>query len=239
MPQDTHFQALGSIERSTRRERILNKLRTAVSSGQLPPGTHLAETELSAQLGVSRGTLREALRHLQQEGLLSKDARGRLSVRVVTAREVGEIFDVRYALESLAISVICEQPISPAVAASLQAALEILEQSESGDIEGQVDADLAFHEAICQASGNQTLVDSWRRVSGLARASITAAGRETARDNMSAARHAPILGAVLEGDAQQAMAVLKAHNDSARERIVINMEPDGAGKKSPAPRPAV
>jgi DNA-binding GntR family transcriptional regulator len=223
MSLDAQFQSLGSIERTTRRELILDRLRSAVSSGQLAPGTHLAETELSAQLGVSRGTLREALRHLQEEGLLSKDARGRLSVRVVSVEEVGEIFDVRYALESLAISEVCGRPDLDAIVASLRTALDRLRLSEQQDIVDQVGADLAFHEAICRASGNRTLVDSWRRVSGLARASITAAGRETARENMSAARHEPILEAIASGDTARALAVLKEHNDVARARIVANL----------------
>src|SRR6188472_3084899 len=93
------LSSLGSISTQTRRELILERLRSAISSGELASGTHLAETELSEALGVSRGTLREALRHLQQEGLLTSDSRGRLSVRVVTVKEVGEIFSVRCAIE--------------------------------------------------------------------------------------------------------------------------------------------
>ncbi|KQZ06043.1 hypothetical protein ASD19_13155 [Microbacterium sp. Root53] len=223
MSTDGHFQVLGSITRTTRRELILDRLRAAVTSGQIPPGTHLGEAELSAQLGVSRGTLREALRHLQEEGLLSKDSRGRLSVRVVSPDEVGEIFAVRYALESLAIALVCEREDLPAIGKTLSAALAKLQQSEMDTLDAQVAADLAFHEAICVASGNRTLVDSWRRVSGLARATITAAGRETARENMSAARHAPILDAIVSGDAAEATAVLREHNDVARARIVANL----------------
>lgn len=223
MPPSTPFESLGAIEHSTRRERILDSLRSAVSSGELEPGTHLAETELSTQLGVSRGTLREALRHLQEEGLLSKDSRGRLSVRILTPQEVSDIFDVRYALESLAVTRVCAaEDLSPMLD-SLHAALDRLKASETASLEEQVDADLAFHQAICLGSGNQTLVESWRRVSGIARASITAAGRETARENMSAARHSPILTAIMEHDVDTALSMLKEHSDSASERIVSTM----------------
>ncbi|MDR7233654.1 GntR family transcriptional regulator [Agrococcus sp. BE272] len=224
MTMEAQFRSLGSIERVTRRELILDRLRSAVTSGELAPGTHLAETELSASLGVSRGTLREALRHLEEEGLLSKDARGRLSVRVVTPAEVREIFDVRFALESAAAEVVCEREDLADVVPQLRAALERLEESEDVGIAEQVAADLAFHEALCTASGNRTLVESWRRVSGLARAVITAAGRETAIANMSAARHAPIVEAIASGDAAHAREVLREHNTSARDNIVARME---------------
>ncbi|WAC66877.1 GntR family transcriptional regulator [Agrococcus sp. SL85] len=221
---DAQFQALGSIERVTRRELILDRLREAVTGGELPAGTHLAETELSASLGVSRGTLREALRHLEEEGLLTKDARGRLSVRVVTLEEVRDIFDVRFALESLAAEVVCAREDLPAVVRELEGALARLEASEQGTIPEQVEADLAFHEAICAASGNETLVSSWRRVSGLARAVITAAGHDTAVVNMSAARHQPIVEAIASGDGERARTVLREHTTTARDLITARLE---------------
>ena len=115
----SEINAIGAIGLQTRRELILDRLREAISSGQLSAGTHLAEVELSAALGVSRGTLREALRHLQQEGLLTADSRGRLSVRVVNAREVEEIFAVRDALESLALQQICKLEDRSAIVADL------------------------------------------------------------------------------------------------------------------------
>ncbi|HET8868080.1 MAG TPA: GntR family transcriptional regulator [Agrococcus sp.] len=224
MAIDAQFSSLGAIERVTRRELILDRLREAVTTGELAQGTHLGETELSASLGVSRGTLREALRHLEEEGLLTKDARGRLSVRVVTTAEVRDIFDVRFALESLAIEAVCRRDDLDRTVAGLRMALERMERSEQGPIAEQVAADLAFHESICIASGNQTLVESWRRVSGLARAVITAAGRDTAIANMAAERHSPIVDAIATGDADDAREVLREHNSSAREAIVGRLE---------------
>ena len=59
------------LEKKSLREQALSALRTAITSGELEPGRHLVETELSEMLQISRGTLREALRQLEQEGLLS------------------------------------------------------------------------------------------------------------------------------------------------------------------------
>ncbi|WP_072314867.1 GntR family transcriptional regulator [Agrococcus sp. Marseille-P2731] len=224
MALDAQFSTLGAIERVTRRELILDRLREAVTTGELPQGTHLAETELSASLGVSRGTLREALRHLEEEGLLSKDSRGRLSVRVVTPAEVRDIFEVRFALESLAAEAVCVRDDLDVIVGELRVALDRLAKSEEGPIADQVAADLAFHEQICIASGNQTLVESWRRVSGLARAVITAAGRDTAIANMAARRHEPIVDAISSGDAGAVREVLREHNDSARETIMARLD---------------
>ena len=212
------LRSLGSIEMQTRRELIHGRLREAISSGSLAPGTHLAEVELSDALGVSRGTLREALRQLQQEGLLTSDARGRLSGRVVTEREVEEIFTVRHALESLALELICAREDRAALVAHLRAALEALRESE-GDFTAQLDADLAFHERLCELSGNATLLHSWRSVSGLSRAAITAAGARTALHNMAYERHEPIVAHVESGDAAGGREFLRTHMRDAATRI--------------------
>lgn len=218
----SQIKSLEAIGLQTRRELILNRLRQAISSGQLSAGTHLAEVELSAALGVSRGTLREALRHLQQEGLLSADSRGRLSVRVVNAREVEESFSVRQALESLALQQICTLEDRSSVVADLREQLDELRAVE-GEFTAQLDADLTFHARLCELSGNATLLQTWRGVSGLARAAITAAGPETALHNMAYERHLPIVELIQAGDVAGGEAFLARHMHEAAQRIIHQM----------------
>lgn len=207
-----------AIERTTRRGLILDRLRDAVSGGQLAPGTHLAEIELSERLGVSRGTLREALRALQQEGLLVADARNRLTVRVVDAREVHEIFEVRAALEALACREICEMEDPSEVLAALSAQIDRMARPDAGFAE-KVKDDLAFHEILCRLSGNGTLYRLWLNVGGLARLTITAAGPETAVVNMAVERHSPLLEFLERRDADGASAYLRTHMAEAETRI--------------------
>lgn len=81
---------------------------------------------------VARGTLREALRQLEQEGLLSAGPRGRLSVRHLDAKEIRDIFAVRAALESLAARTLCELPDRVQLTASLRAAIESMAAAQGG-----------------------------------------------------------------------------------------------------------
>ena len=81
-------EPLVSLDRSTLRERALVALRSAILSGQYRPGDHLGEVELAGHLGVSRGTVREALRHLQEDGLVTSGTRGMLRVNGLTPGEV-------------------------------------------------------------------------------------------------------------------------------------------------------
>jgi len=216
------LKSIKAIQLQTRRELILGELRQAISSGQLAPGTHLAEIELSEALGVSRGTLREALRHLQQEGLLSADARGRLFVRVVNAQEVEDIFAVRCALETLAFRQICASPRRADIATELRRQLEKLRAAE-GDFVGQMEADLTFHDRMCELSGNETLHTTWRSVSGLSRAASTAAGPDTALRNMGYDRHLPIIRLMEAGDLVGGEDFLSSHMADAAAHIVERM----------------
>ena len=77
----TSASGLVGLTKINLREQALASLRTAITSGELPPQTRIVETELSERLQISRGTLREAIRQLQQEGLVTAGPRGRLYVR--------------------------------------------------------------------------------------------------------------------------------------------------------------
>ncbi|GAB3618297.1 GntR family transcriptional regulator [Okibacterium endophyticum] len=220
------LRSLGGIDRKNLRELSLARLREAISSGELPPGTHLAEIELSEALSISRGTLREALRHLQQEGLLSTDARGRLSVRVVSKSEVYDIFAVRSALEALAFEQICQSDERQRIVDELRAKLEPL-RSEGGTLNDRLEADLEFHATMCRLSGNETLYKSWIGVSGLARAAMTAAGPDRALTNMAHSRHAPIVDLLEQGDAEAGRLFLKNHMREAADRIIADLPEAG------------
>ena len=98
------LEPLAGLDRSTLRERAREAVRAAITSGQYRPGDHLGEVELATHLGISRGTVREAMRHLQQEGLLIAGRRGMLRVNSLSAEEVRELFRVRAALEKLAVT---------------------------------------------------------------------------------------------------------------------------------------
>lgn len=217
------LRSLGEVDRQNLRELTLSRLREAISVGQLPPGTHLAEIELSEALSVSRGTLREALRHLQQEGLLQSDSRGRLSVRVVESHQVQDIFAVRAALEALAFETICELPNRAEIVAKLREMLALLENAELS-LSQRLDADLDFHATMCRLSGNETLYSTWLSVRGVARATMTVAGPDSALTNMAYARHEPIVDLLEKGDADAGRAFLKQHMSQAAARIVEAMD---------------
>ena len=210
------LEPLASLDRSTLRERALEALRAAIISGQYRPGDHLGEVELATSLGVSRGTVREALRHLQQEGLVTAGNRGMLRVNSLTAAEVRELFQVRAALEGLAVREIVASPRREAAVRELRAALEHL-TDQGEDFAARVRADLAFHLLLCRLSGNSMLVEAWQRLEGRMRVAILD-GAHGQAPMMARDRHALIGDAIDRADATEAVRVVEEHITAAAEQ---------------------
>ena len=202
-------EPLNSLDRTTLRERALEALRSAITSGRYRPGDHLGEVDLATHLGISRGTVREALRHLQQEGLVTAGNRGMLRVNTISPEEVRELFRVRAALESLAVTeIIRSVEVSRAVRA-LRDALSRLEGVD-GDFAAKLEADLSFHLLLCTLSGNSMLVEAWRYLEGRIRVTIMNYESDQKPTMMSRDRHLPIVDAIERGDLSAAVQVVES-----------------------------
>ena len=208
------------LEKTSLREQALTALRRAITTGHLPPGTHLVETELSEALQISRGTLREAMRQLQQEGLISAGARGRLSVRHLDAKEIKNIFDVRAALESLAAQELASREDRAGAVAELRKAVADMEKWAASNLEDRIEADLKFHRTMCHLTGNETLLHLWSSLEGSIRMSIMFAGVDRALKNMDAKRHYDIVDAIESGDGGKAAATVREHMAGAATVLV-------------------
>jgi DNA-binding GntR family transcriptional regulator len=208
---------LSSLDRSTLRERALQALRSAITSGRYRPGDHLGEVELATHLGVSRGTVREALRHLQQEGLVTAGNRGMLRVNEISPTEVRELFRVRAALEGLAVTEIIRSADRARAVAALREALARLESTE-GDFAANLEADLDFHLLLCRLSGNSMLVEAWRYLEGRVRVTIMNYESDEKPSMMSRERHLPVVEAIESGDVDAAVGVLEQHMAFAAEQ---------------------
>ena len=215
-------EPLSNLDRSTLRERALEALRSAITSGQYRPGDHLSEVALAGHLGVSRGTVREALRHLQQEGLVTAGNRNMLRVSTISPKAVRELFRVRAALEGLAVAEIIASTEREKAVATLRKGLSRLSDSD-GDFAAKLEADLGFHLLLCQLSGNAMLVEAWRYLEGRIRVTIMNYESADTPSMMARTRHAPIVDAIERGDVAVARSVVEQHMAAAAEQYA----PDG------------
>ena len=140
-------------------EVVFNTLRRAILTGELAPGERLMEIHLANQFGVSRTPVREAIRMLEQEGLVTlRPARGAV-VASISAESVKDVLEVRRALDVLCARLACKR-ISDEDLKALRNACDAFEKkaSESApDISEIAASDVAFHDIILEATGNRRL----------------------------------------------------------------------------------
>ena len=203
----------------TLRERVLQAVRAAVVSGELSPGSRIGEVDLSRSLGVSRGTLREAVRRLEQEGLLVTLPHRGTFVRELSAEEIPQVYGVRLALEGHAARCAAAQ-LTPAMRGLLEQRLRELEAATASHrFADAVSADLRFHEAVCTVSGNRFLIDQWRSLVGLIAAVMHTAGAELVAPLQSPAEHRALLDHVVAGDPERIDAIWREHFDAGARTL--------------------
>ena len=147
-------------------DRIADRLIEAVARRQLASGQRLIETELSEQLSVSRIPLREAIRMLESQGIVTAQPRRGARLLVFDARWAREVYDVRVALERVACRATARRiRADPAARARLERALSVIELAAAGgDIFAINTADLAFHTTIYELSGRPLLETLWAAI---------------------------------------------------------------------------
>lgn len=215
---------LKTVDRLSLRERVLQELRDGILSGRLPVGTRLLEVKISKALGVSRGTVREAFRHLQEEGLLTSESRGSVYVRVLSPKEVREIYAVRAALEGLAAQYVASRRDRESAVEVLRVGLQGFEATPTPSFSELLKVDLDFHQLLCTLSENATLLDMWQRLSGLIRAALISAGPHLVMPLQTISHHTEMVNAIAQGDGLAARLALESYLEESALILVSAME---------------
>lgn len=199
-------------------EKVAGELREKILLGSYPPGAPIHERETAAELGVSRTPLREALRILANEGLVSIRAARSPVVTNPSAQEVGELYAVMRVLEALAGELACAVA-TPAQLESVRAAHEALYGIDPAkDSFSFFKADQAFHAAIVAGTGNPALQKTHAEYNArLWRARYMTARVHTDRDRILH-DHAQILRGMEARDTHWVVTALESHLRSASIR---------------------
>jgi DNA-binding GntR family transcriptional regulator len=165
----------------TLRERILETIRDAITSGKLKPGEKVAEPELAERMGISRTPIREAFRQLESEGYLTVIPRKGAVVISFSERDIEEFYAIKSILEGYAAKLAC-QNLSAREIEKLDAINEKLRQlADEGDVKHFFRVHNDFHEMFIKASDNDKLKelisDLLRKFQRLRIASLSLPGR--------------------------------------------------------------
>ena len=192
-----------------------DSIRSKILGGQFKPGERLVEDRLSAELGVSRVPVREALLALSMQGLVDIEPRRGASVAEVTPETVAELVEVRALLEGLNARLAARHH-EPGIVAQLRDTLQRGNAAaESSTAEELARLNAEFHERLAVASRNVVLSEVMRSLRDRTSLAFALNSRTRAREDWR--EHAGILAAVIDGDEELAalLATRHVHNAAA------------------------
>jgi DNA-binding GntR family transcriptional regulator len=209
----------GRLENLTLWQRVHEHLREEILANRLSAGTELQETALAAELGVSRGPVREAIGRLAAEGLVVVRPRRGAIVRSLTKDEFIEAYEVREALEVMATRLATTRLGNEGLARleSLTAAME--QHAERDQVDAFFEANAAFHATLVDAAGNGRLHEMYAQLLGqmnrYRRRSLALRGSL----RQSVAEHRAILSALESGDPDLAAQLMSDHIRVPQRRL--------------------
>ncbi|MGK0618975.1 GntR family transcriptional regulator [Meiothermus cerbereus] len=212
-----HFQRPHSV-----REAAYAHLRGAILAGSLLPGARISEPGLAQELGISRTPVREALQRLAQEGLVELLPGKGARVRVLSAEEVREVYDVRALLEGEAAA-LAAQNATEAELNRLERLLQALDALPREAHAQQMQVDFDFHTALVEAAHNKTLA----RIYADLRSSLTlirSFQQTLSQHPRTRQQHQAILSALKAHDPAGAAEAARAHVHYFRDLVMQSLQ---------------
>jgi len=206
----------------SRFEGVVDALREAILTGEYRPGERLVQDELAESLGISRIPLREALRRLEGEGLVIISPNRGAIVRPLAPKDVVDLYDVRVALESLAVRRAAEHY------ADLREPTDRMRDearaaTAAGSLARLFHLDRDFHAGVAAASHNPhlmaTLGGQWSQIMRVMHAYLKMATYPPAVWD----EHAALVEAIAHGDADAAVTRLERHLLGSRDAILAHL----------------
>lgn len=190
-----------------------------IVSGDIAPGEKVTEARLVSEYNVARPTAKACVERLTVLGLLRRTAHRTAVVPALGAADIEDLFLSRTTVELAAVEVLAARSLSPSQAEAAQLDIEAAAAAE--DFDRQVQADVRFHTALVVGSGSERLrrmheiiIGEVHLTMGLHSAHRTAPGKKIAGE------HARVLKALRAGDSVKAVAAMREHLDSARDRVL-------------------
>ncbi len=212
------------------RDQVVSKLRQAIVTGHYKPGQRLLERELCEALDVSRTSVREALRQLEIEQLVSVGPRGRPTVATLSSAEAAEIYAFRVVLEKAAVAMFIERAPEEAIDA-----LDVLNRRfaaalESGDLAERLRVKSAFYDILFTHAGNTPMktvfTQLFNRIGFLRSRSLRIQDRARLRSD----EMAEIVDRIRARDTAGAQAAIERHVHSVRDIAIRHLqEQEAAG----------
>ncbi|MEM7404742.1 MAG: GntR family transcriptional regulator [Pseudomonadota bacterium] len=208
-------------------DELVSVLRSEIHSGALKPGDQLEEAALAKRFGVSRMPVRQAVRSLVESGLLETRARKGAFVRVLSPKELADLFEVAAELEGLACrlaaSVLTEDDVE-AISRGLE---DCVHAASNQDSNRYAIANLRFHGAIHKASGNDWLADQLAQIEVRINSYRSMPYQIRGRLAQSVQEHREIMDVLVKGNGHDAARLMRDHMLLQGKRIPLLVSSSG------------
>lgn len=205
------------------RDVVFNTLRQAILTGELKPGERLMEIHLANKLGVSRTPIREAIRKLELEGLVTMIPRRGAEVAQITEKSMSDVLEVRRALDALCVELACERITEEDLARLKQACDAFEEAVRSRDIKKVARADVELHDIIVQATGNQRLVQLINNLSEQMYRYRFEYIKDISQHQRLVEEHRRIYDSIVKKDKEAASQAAHVHIDNQKKAIIAQI----------------
>lgn len=208
------------------RDVVFNTLRQAILTGELKPGERLMEIHLANRLGVSRTPIREAIRKLELEGLVTMIPRRGAEVAQITEKSMNDVLEVRRAVDALCVELACDR-ITEEELVELKKACDVFEQAvKTKDVKQIAQADVALHDIIVQATGNNRLIQLVNTLSEQMYRYRFEYIKDSSQHQNLVEEHRVIYQAIVDKDKETASKAAKVHIDNQEKAIIHQIRLD-------------
>lgn len=155
-----------TFSKRTLREQLAEILRNQILSAEIAPGERIIEEEISKKYQVSRGPVREALRQIEEEGLVTYIPHKGCVVKILTHEEMSEAYLIRSTLEGLAVKIYAGKMSREGRDRLQESIRDMQEAAKEKKLYEIITADEYFHETIVAESGCKKLLQIWKSLVG-------------------------------------------------------------------------
>jgi DNA-binding GntR family transcriptional regulator len=198
------------ISRRSLHDELVGRLRELIGTGALAPGEKIQEMVLCKRFAVSRTPLREALKVLASEGIVTLQPHRGATVASLSVSELEEVFPVMGALESLAGEIACSRITDQEISEIISLHRKMVEHWRRRELQPYFKINQAIH-AILQASHNETLKSLYRALAGRLMTARYVANMSDDRWHEAVVEHEMMLSALQARDGPELAAILKRH----------------------------
>ena len=222
---------LGMDEFLPLRDVVFNTLRQAILTGELKPGERLMEIHLANRLVVSRTPIREAIRKLELEGLVTMIPRRGAEVAQITEKSMKDVLEVRRTLDALSAELACER-ISPEEEEALKKACQNFEEAvKTKDAKIIAKADVALHDIIAAATGNQRLIQLINNLAEQMYRYRFEYIKDASQHERIIQEHRIIYESIVKKDKVAASEMAKTHIDNQEKAVIARIRMEQANSK--------